>query len=154
MGQLIAIALATFVSEDLTCIAVGALIAGGQIAFIPGMLACAVGIYFGDLLLYAVGRLAGGPLVRRFVPAAKLEKATKWLAQRGSMVVLLSRFTPGLRLPTYLAAGALRAHFWRFNGYFLAAALLWTPLLVGGTAVLGRDIPAAPFGVLLIAIWQ
>jgi membrane protein DedA with SNARE-associated domain len=155
MGQLIAIALATFVSEDLTCIATGALIAGGQIGFVPGVLACAAGIYFGDLLLYAVGRLAGGPLVRRFVPAAKLERAAQRLAQRGAMVVLLSRFTPGLRLPTYIAAGSLRAHFWKFNGYFLAAALLWTPLLVGGAAVLGRSIPVAPLGVVLILIcWQ
>src|SRR5581483_9627332 len=51
MGQLFLIAFATFASEDLTCLATGALIASGKLALIPGVLACAAGIYFGDLLL-------------------------------------------------------------------------------------------------------
>src|SRR5206468_12430519 len=54
MGQLFLIALATFASEDLTCLATGALIAGGQLGLVPGVLACAAGIYIGDLLLYFV----------------------------------------------------------------------------------------------------
>jgi membrane protein DedA with SNARE-associated domain len=64
MGQLILIALATFVSEDLTCIATGALIASGMLGFLPGVLACVAGIFFGDLLLYFAGRLLGRPIVR------------------------------------------------------------------------------------------
>src|SRR6476660_7833822 len=40
MGQLLLIALATFVSEDLTCIATGALVASGALGFLPGVLAC------------------------------------------------------------------------------------------------------------------
>jgi len=42
MGQLFLIALSTFVSEDLTCIGTGALIAAGKLGFIPGVLACIV----------------------------------------------------------------------------------------------------------------
>src|SRR5690349_19145494 len=137
MGQLIAIALATFVSEDLTCIAAGALIATGQLGLLPGILACAIGIYFGDLLLYFAGRLAGRPIVRRLVSPNRLDRASKWMAERGAAVVLLSRFTPGLRLPTYVAAGLLRTRFWTFNTYFVAAALVWTPLLVGSAALAG-----------------
>src|SRR3954469_367430 len=98
MGQLILIALATFASEDLTCIATGALIAGGKIGWIPGIFACVAGIYLGDILLYTAGRAAGRPILRRFVADAQLERAGKWLTDRGAAVVLLSRFTPGLRL--------------------------------------------------------
>src|SRR4051794_14397752 len=152
MGQLFLIALATFASEDLTCLATGALIAGGQLAFFPGVLACAAGIYFGDLLLYFGGRLVGRPLVRRFVNDARVDRASDWLAARGAGVVLISRFTPGLRLPTYVAAGLLKTRFWTFNSYFLVAALLWTPLLVGSAAFLGKRIPAAPFLLVAIAI--
>ncbi len=151
MGQLLLIAFATFASEDLTCLATGALIASGKLALIPGVLACAAGIYFGDLLLYFAGR-AGRPVVRRLVDDAKVERASEWLAARGAGVVLVSRFTPGLRLPTYVAAGLLRTKFWTFNSYFLMAALLWTPLLVGSAAFLGRRVPAAPLLLVLIAI--
>src|SRR5262245_42558836 len=104
------------------------------------------------------------------------------MAERGASVVLLSRFTPGLRLPAYLAAGILRARFWRFtayvpaadlllptylaagilrarfwtfNAYFLAAALIWTPLLVGSAAFFGRIFPAAPYAIgVAMVLWH
>src|SRR5262249_34249823 len=57
----------------------------------------------------------------------------------------LSRFAPGLRLPTYVAAGLLKTPFRRFALYFLAAAAIWTPLLVGAAALLGAQIPRAAF---------
>ena len=144
--QFLLIALATFGSEDLTCIATGALIAAGKIGFVPGVLACLAGIYFGDLLLYFAGRFVGRPIVRwkplrKLLTEQKLDGASEWLAQRGAGVVILSRFTPGLRLPTYVAAGLLRTDFWRFALYFLLAAVLWTPALVGAAAVLGKALP-------------
>lgn len=142
--QLFLIALATLVSEDLTCIGTGVLIARGEIGSVEGTLACLVGIFVGDLLLFATGRLAGYSALRwaplaRFLPRRKLDQAAEWLAERGLAVVFLSRFTPGLRLPAYVAAGILRTRFWAFPGYFLIAASVWTPLLVGGTALLGEQ---------------
>jgi membrane protein DedA with SNARE-associated domain len=146
MGQLILIAAATFVSEDLTCIATGALIAAGTLGFVPGVLACIAGIYFGDLLLYFAGRLIGRPILRwrplrRLLTEQKLDRASAWLEQRGAGMVLLSRFTPGLRLPTYVAAGLLKTRFWTFSLYFLLAAAVWTPLLVGASVLLGKSLP-------------
>src|SRR5215471_11862480 len=151
MGQLILIAVATFLSEDLTCVATGALIAAGKLGFVPGVLACIAGIYLGDLLLYFAGRLIGRPIVRwrplrRLLSEEKLDRASAWLAQRGAGVVILSRFTPGLRLPTYLAAGLLKTRFWTFAFYFLLAAVVWTPVLVGSAALLGKKLPNIGFG--------
>jgi len=150
MGQLILIALATFASEDLTCAATGALIAAGRIGFLPGMLACLTGIFVGDLLLYFAGRVVGRPLLRwrplrRLLTERKLDRASGWLADSGASVAILSRFTPGLRLPTYVAAGLLKTQFWTFASYFLLAAVLWTPLLVGGAALLGKSLPHVVF---------
>jgi membrane protein DedA with SNARE-associated domain len=140
--QLAAIAVATLASEDLTCIATGALIAGRMLGFFEGTLACLFGIFVGDLMLFFTGRIFGAAALRwkplaRFLSAERLAQAQAWMAQRGLSVVLLSRFTPGLRLPTYFAAGVVRAQPWRFAGFFLIAAAVWTPLLVGGTALLG-----------------
>src|SRR5262249_35083864 len=116
------------------------------IGFLPGALACLTGIYFGDLLLYFAGRLVGRPIVRwkplrRVLTDEKLDRASAWLAERGAGVVILSRFTPGLRLPTYVAAGILRTRFWTFAVHFLLAAVLWTPALVGAAALLGKSLP-------------
>jgi hypothetical protein len=62
-------------------------------------------------------------------------------------VVFLSRFTPGLRLPTYVAAGALGDRFWRFFLYFALAAAIWTPLLVGATILFGATLLQQFFAV-------
>src|SRR5207247_452924 len=130
MEHLLLIALATFVTEDLTCIATGLLVAQGKLDFLPGTLACLLGIYAGDLLLFLGGRAARWPVLQ-FVPEEKLKRASAWISRRGLIVVFFSRFSPGLRLPTYVAAGLLKTPFHRFALYFLAAAAIWTPLLVG-----------------------
>jgi membrane protein DedA with SNARE-associated domain len=159
MTQFVLIAAATFISEDLTCIATGALIAAGKIGFLPGAFACVAGIYFGDLLLYFAGRLIGRPILRwkplsTLLTKEKLDAASLWLERRGAGVIILSRFTPGLRLPTYVAAGLLKTRFWTFSLHFLVAALLWTPALVGAAALLGKSLPHLSFAgpaILLLA---
>ena len=159
MTQFVLIAAATFISEDLTCIGTGALIATGKIGFLPGALACVAGIFFGDLLLYFAGRLIGRPILRwkplhALLTEDKLDAASLWLEQRGASVVILSRFTPGLRLPTYVAAGLLKTRFWTFSLHFLVAALLWTPALVGAAALLGKSLPHLSFAgpaIVLVA---
>ncbi len=126
------VVIGTLVTEDLTCIAVGALVAQGRLEFLPGTLACFVGIYIGDLMLFVAGRLLGRralghwPL-KRFLSEARVEHCSRWFQQKGPMVIFLSRFMPGMRLPTYFAAGVLRTGFLRFSGWFFLAAALWTP---------------------------
>lgn len=144
-APLLLIALSTLVSEDLACIAAGTLVAQQKLGLLEGILACTSGIFTGDMLLFAAGRAAAkSGYVRRwmekYVTEEKLQQANEWLKQRGLVVVLLSRFTPGLRLSTYLAAGLLRSRVWNFAAYFLLASLLWTPLLVGGTALYGEHV--------------
>ena len=139
---LLLLAIATFVSEDLTCIGAGLLIAQGRLALIPGVLACLVGIFVGDLLLYAAGRYLGRPVLglpplRWWVKERALEDSSAWFRRRGAVVIGLGRFVPGTRLPTYLAAGILRIPFVRCAVYFFVADAVWTPLLVGAALVAG-----------------
>jgi membrane protein DedA with SNARE-associated domain len=150
MPGLLLIALATLVSEDLTCIATGVLVAQGRLSFFWGTLACVVGIFTGDLLLFMLGRVAGRAAfrwaaIRRCVTPAKVDRASAWLSEKGLTVILLSRFTPGLRLTTYFAAGLLKTRFWQFASLFLFASTIWTPLLVGSTAILGEQTLRAAF---------
>jgi membrane protein DedA with SNARE-associated domain len=144
MTPLLWIAVGTLASEDLACAAAGALVAQGRIGFIKGTLACLAGIVSGDLLLFLAGRLGGraalrwGPIAH-MLPPDKVNAASAWLHARGPAVVLISRFTPGLRLPVFFAAGLLKQPLPAFAAYFLLAASLWTPLLVGAAALLGEQ---------------
>lgn len=135
----------TFISEDLTCAIAGLLVAQGQFELIPAIAACLIGIFVGDILLVLLGRLINEQTIDRFpfrflIRRRKLEEAEEWFIRRGPAVVFFSRFVPGSRFPTYLAAGFLRMPLWRFSAYFLVAALLWTPVLVILAWKLGRRI--------------
>lgn len=136
------LALTTLASEDLTCVGAGALVANGTISYALAAAACFAGIFLGDLALFAAGRifgrrLLGMRLVRRFVSEADVARSADWLEQRGSRVIVMSRFLPGTRLPTYVAAGMLGTNVWRFVGSFAVAAALWTPALVWLSARFG-----------------
>ena len=132
----LALAVATLISEDLACITAGLLVSDGRAGFLLVMLACLVGIFVGDMMLFLLGKFVGRRVlnwraVRWVVSPERLEKSAKWLDRNGAAVIFTSRFIPGTRLPTYLAAGLLHRGTLRFTLYFLVSAAVWTPLLVG-----------------------
>ena len=133
---LLAIALATLVTEDLTCIAAGVLVARGLIGFAAATGACLFGIFVGDLLLVAAGRWLGRPALARaplkwFLTPTTVEASARWFRAQGAKVILLSRFLPGSRLPLFVAAGILHAPLREVTITLLLAGGVWTPLLVG-----------------------
>jgi membrane protein DedA with SNARE-associated domain len=150
---LLALFFGTFLSEDATCVAAGTLAANGQVSFGAAVYACFLGIIAGDLVLYLVGRAFGGWIVssrvfNRLVSERALRRGSDWLEKRGASAVFLSRFVTGLRLPTYLAAGILGTNFFKFAIYFVIAAAIWTPLIVGAAAFWQTAVP----GNLIIGI--
>lgn len=129
----------TFVSEDAACILAGTLVASGAMSFPLALSACFLGIFVGDVALYWLGRGFGPRLFEtrlfgRFVSKSSLVKASGWLQKRGAAAIFLSRFVAGFRLPTYVLAGAFKVSFPRFAFFFLVAAAIWTPILVGSVA--------------------
>ncbi|GMQ81246.1 MAG: hypothetical protein BMS9Abin05_0677 [Rhodothermia bacterium] len=134
---------ATLVSEDLATIGAGLMVAKGTLTFGAAASAAFSGIVIGDILLYALGRSIGAGIARRaplkwFLSKDSLERGASWFKDQGMKVVLVCRFVPGSRLPTFVAAGVLKAPFWRFLLFFFLASLVWTPLLVGLSSVLGH----------------
>lgn len=139
---LLLIVAATFVSEDLTCIGTGLLVARGTLPWTAGVGACLAGLVVGDLLLYTGGRLIGRPVtriapLRWMIRREELERACRWFTERRAALLIGGRFVPGTRLPTYVAAGVVRMPMIPFSLWIVVAAVLWTPLLVGGTALFG-----------------
>lgn len=152
------VAMATLVSEDLASIGSGLMAARGTFTFFQASLAAFSGIVVGDLALYAAGRWLGRPALARrplrwFVSTDKLAVGEKWFDEKGIRAVLVARFIPGTRLPTYVAAGVLKAPFLKFLFYFLISALLWTPALVGASMLLGREVLAFYTAFEAYALW-
>lgn len=134
----------TFISEDLTCIAAGLMVAQGRIEFLPALLACGVGIFLGDVGIFLGGRILGRPVVHRaplrwVLSPAALTRASDWFQRKGVKAVFLSRFMPGIRLPTYFAAGVLKTSLFSFSFYFGIAVVIWTPFLLGFAAWAGAE---------------
>jgi membrane protein DedA with SNARE-associated domain len=154
---LAAIVLATLVSEDLTCVGVGLLVAAGEADLFVGATGCFLGIWVGDLGLWLAGRLAGRGLLRwrwlaRRFPEGRLEQTGRWLDHHGGALVLAARFLPGARLPLYVASGALGRRGGRFALWTGLAALIWAPLLVLAVAHFGEAL-AGPLRKLFGLGW-
>jgi membrane protein DedA with SNARE-associated domain len=145
--QIMVLATSTFVSEDLTTIGAGVLVSRDVLSPWSAMLGCFLGILLGDGGLYLIGLIFGQgalrlPLLNRLIPEDRVAAAKAWFESNGLMIVFLSRFLPGTRLPTYLAAGMLRS---KARFFLLAASLasaLWVPLLVGISWYFGEGIAA------------
>ncbi len=142
---LVAIAAATLISEDLACIAAGLLAARAVITPAQAVLASALGIYLGDVLLYLAGYLAGSRILQAaplkwLVSEQRVRQCRTLFERRGLGLIFMSRFLPGTRTATFLAAGFVRVDMVRLLVVFAAAVLLWTPILVLGAALIGREV--------------
>ncbi|MGM0547433.1 MAG: alpha/beta fold hydrolase, partial [Bacteroidota bacterium] len=139
------IILGTLVSEDLTAIGAGLLAARGLIGFWPATLACFLGIFIGDVGLYVAGRFLGRPALKKapfkwIINEEDLQKSSKWFKAKGPTIIVATRFLPGSRLPTYFSAGVMQVGFWMFLFYFILSGIIWAPLLVGVTQLLGNEL--------------
>jgi len=138
-----AIILLSFVSEDAATISSSLSIFGGPLSWPLGFATCFAGIWLGDLGLYWLARYLGKPVlqsrwVARFVDASTIERCQEKFNQHGSLTLLTSRFVPGTRLPTYLAAGLLSMPVARFALVTAFAALLW----IGGVFAIAELLGA------------
>jgi membrane protein DedA with SNARE-associated domain len=149
----------TFFSEDAATLGGATLAAAGQLATPLGLSACFLGIWLGDLGLYAAARHFGRPFlarqwVRKRVSEDRLARSEAWWKKRGLMVLLVARFVPGLRLPTYLIAGTLAVPFLSFATVTALMGLIWVPLVFVLVRVAGAETVAwyaAAKGTLIMA---
>jgi len=160
--QAAAIILATFILEDAATVL--AAIQAEQGGFSVGLALASlfVGIVLGDLWLYGMGWLSARlQWIQRLLPPHRQEMIRAWLRGRVFKVVFVSRFLPGLRLPTYTTCGFLGADLRQFTLATVVATTCWTSLLFGVSLRVGqflmdhfgawRWLGAAGFVVFVIA---
>src|SRR5512147_1498163 len=158
-----------WLASDVTEVTFGAMIRDRGL--LTMMLVGLAGILSGDTIIFLAGRRFGhrvadvAPL-RRIVTPAKLEAVEKQIRRRGNLVVLIARFLPGLRAPTFFTVGHARMPLWEFVLFDGAAALISAPLWVGLGFWLGSDLQALAreasrfshyillaVGLVLFALW-
>jgi membrane protein DedA with SNARE-associated domain len=143
--QALTLGLLTFVQEDVPTVSAALLAAAGNLTWQAGFLGCFFGIWIGDGLLYLVARSFGRHLLesvwaKRFLDSDTVAETERWFTNKGTWLLLSSRFVPGTRLPTYLAAGFLRLPFGRFLLVTGVAVAVWTGGIFLLAKVLGADL--------------
>jgi membrane protein DedA with SNARE-associated domain len=146
------LALAALVSEDLTCVAAGLLVAAARLDWLPAVAACFTGIVLGDAGVWLLGR-TGSRWVRWRVSPPRLAQLGDWLGRRGAAAAFVSRVLPGTRLPLLLAAGVASQGGKRFLLWAALAALVWTPLVVLSVAWLGWAVPTRAVLVVFLGVY-
>lgn len=132
-GALIAAGFGLPIPEELPVLTAGVLVGHadtlkpGQVALDPNRLhwyvmlpVCILGVVIGDGILYGMGRLFGPKLLnlgwvkRKIVSPEKKAEIEKNFHDRGVLILLTARLTPGIRSPIFLMAGILRVPLARF----------------------------------------
>ncbi len=135
----VAIIVGTFILEDATTMLIGVLAADGSIGIPLALLSLYAGIILGDFWLYGMGYLAANhKWAARLVNHHRYDHIRGWLEERFESAVFTSRFVPGMRLPTYTAAGFLKLPFRRFVPPVVIGTLIWTSLFFGTAYLFGN----------------
>lgn len=146
--QLAGIFFLTWLSEDAAVLGGAIAAASGSLPLIPSLMACFAGIWSGDIILFLFARYGGHPFAERFFGKgagwiSKIEMGEAWFLKWGVLALVASRFIPGMRLTTFLAAGFLRMNGLLFTMVTGMMAAVWTALIFAMVRVLGEAAPSA-----------
>lgn len=121
----------------------GFLAASGRLNLAVVIFLGALAEFAGSYVGYAIGRLGGRPLIRRFgkyvlLTQSDLDRSERWLSGRGEYAVAVGRALPVVRTFISLVAGTAEMPWLKFGVFSLAGTLVWTSALASiGYAVSG-----------------
>jgi membrane protein DedA with SNARE-associated domain len=148
---------ATFIYEDGATLLAATLAETGKVSPWLGLISVFLGIWLGDIGLYAVGaglgqRALGPRWLGRLISAEKLRHASDWFSRRGSWALVISRVIPGTRLPLFFVAGALRFSPRKFAGVTGVCAAAWVfSIFAAGSLVIQHLRASSTIALLLVA---
>lgn len=116
----------------------------GELAFVPAVAAATVGSVAGALVLYALARRGGRPLLLRHgrvlrLAEADLDRGDAWFDRHGAWLVFFGRLVPGVRSLVSVPAGLSEMPLGRFVGLTAAGSALWNAALIGAGWALGSN---------------
>jgi membrane protein DedA with SNARE-associated domain len=137
--QAMVIMIGTFFLEDAATIIAAMQAQQGALSIPLALASPCLGIILGDLGLYGLRRLSAHvPRMDRLMSRCRKEAIRAWLRGHIFKLVLICRFVPGMRLPTYTICGFIGADWRPFTLAVLAATACWTSLLFTISLKLGQ----------------
>ncbi|MDI3339818.1 MAG: DedA family protein [Sphaerobacter sp.] len=122
----------------------GFMVGRGQMNLWAAVGVATAGAYTGALILYALGRWGGRPLVLRYgyilrIDEKALERADSWFARWGDWVVLVARVVPIARSVVSVPAGTTQMPLLRFSILTIAGTTVWNSILIWAGKLLGEN---------------
>lgn len=123
------------VAEEAVLLAAGALAAGDARRLVGLAAVACLGLLVADTALFRIGAALGPsvfshPQLGRVLTAARVARVRRAYDRFGAWAVFAARFTPGLRMPSFVLAGAFgvrQSRFWLADGL---GVLVYAPLLI------------------------
>ena len=139
------------IPEDISLIAAGYFSWRGDQGLYPGLnvhkafAVCLAAVLAGDTLSFFLGRFFGrrvltSKLARKYFTPRRQLRVRAYFRKFGSKVVLVGRFTPGLRFTIFFTAGTLHVRPAVFLIYDFTAAAFSVPVLVYSAWFFGGQI--------------
>lgn len=134
-GILLLCGLGLPIPEDISLIAAGYFAWKGVLNVHKAFIVCFAAVLAGDTMAFFLGRWFGQRVLasswaRRYFTPRRQRRVRAYFRKFGSKVVILGRFTPGLRFSIFFSAGMLHLRPSVFFVYDSLAALLSVPVLV------------------------
>ena len=122
----------------------GFYVSRGEFVFGLAVLAATIGSLLGALLLYAVARHGGRPLLLRHgrllrMRETDLDRADAWFDRYGAWLVFGGRFVPGARSVVSVPAGLSEMPLGRFVALTTLGSAGWNVALIGAGWALGSN---------------
>jgi len=138
------IVLLSFISEDAAAVSSALLVLGDLVAWPVAFVSCFLGIWVGDLGIYSAARWGGRSVLRsrwlgQRIDFDAVERLERNFSHRVGAALFASRFIPGTRVITYVAAGLLSTPPLRFGAITGCAVLVWVGTIFGLAKLLGAS---------------
>jgi membrane-associated protein len=149
-----------FLPGDSLLFAAGAIAAIGSLDVRIVIVVLIAAATIGDAVNYAVGRLAGGrilravetnPRWRRWLNPAHVARAHDFFERHGGKAVVMARFVPIVRTFVPFVAGVAAMSYPSFAFYNIVGAVAWVGLCVGSGYVFG-NVPIVQDNFSLVAL--
>src|SRR3954451_20639837 len=133
------------IPEDISLIAAGYFSWKGVLYIHTAFAICFAAVVTGDTAAFFMGHLFGrrvlrSQLARRYFTPRRQLRVRAYFRKFGSKVVLVGRFTPGLRFTIFFTAGTLHLRAATFFVYDFLAAAFSVPVLVYSAWFFGGQI--------------
>ena len=142
----VGIVLLSFISEDAAAVSSALLVLGGPVAWPVGFASCFLGIWIGDLAIYSAARWGGRPFLKsrwlaQRIDSCAIDQLEREFSHRVGATLFVSRFIPGTRVITYVAAGLLSTPLLGFAALTGGAVFVWVSTIFGLAKLLGASAP-------------